>query len=106
RGALAGPGRAGPPRARAGRSHPPLSFPRMNANGDLLRIGADSLAMNEREAGQLLEEAGVELDARALESLVLRIEGWPAGLYLAAIALRGSGDPAVAADRFAGDDRL
>jgi LuxR family transcriptional regulator, maltose regulon positive regulatory protein len=90
----------------AGRSDPPLSFPRMNASGDLLRIGADSLAMNEQEARLLLEEAGVELDSRALESLVLRIEGWPAGLYLAAIALRGSGDPAVAAERFAGDDRL
>jgi LuxR family maltose regulon positive regulatory protein len=37
---------------------------------------------------------------------VLRIEGWPAGLYLAAIALRGSENPAAAAERFAGGDRL
>lgn len=90
----------------AGRSDPPLSFPRMRANGDLLRIGAENLAMNQQEARVLLEEAGVELDARALESLVLRVEGWPAGLYLAAIALREAEDPAAAAERFAGDDRL
>jgi LuxR family maltose regulon positive regulatory protein len=89
----------------AGRSDPPLSFPRMRANGDLLRIGTENLAMNEQEARMLLGEAGVELDARALESLVLRVEGWPAGLYLAAIALREAEDPA-AAERFAGDDRL
>lgn len=90
----------------AGRSDPPLPLPRMHANGDLTRIGADTLAMSEHEARTLLAEAGVELDPRALESLVLRIEGWPAGLYLAAIALRESEDPAGTAERFAGDDRV
>jgi LuxR family transcriptional regulator, maltose regulon positive regulatory protein len=90
----------------AGRSEPPLSFPRMNANGDLLRIGAESLAMNQQEACALLAEAGVELESGALESLVLRIEGWPAGLYLAAIALRESEDAAAAAEWFEGHDRL
>ncbi len=90
----------------AGRSDPPLSLPRMRANGELLRIGADSLAMSEPEAQMLLAHAGVELDGRALESLVVQIEGWPAGLYLAAIALRESENPAAAAERFAGHDRL
>jgi LuxR family maltose regulon positive regulatory protein len=90
----------------AGRSDPPLSLPRMRANGDLLRIGPDSLAMSVPEAQLLLEHAGVELDGRVLESLVVQIEGWPAGLYLAAIALRESENPAAAAGRFAGHDRL
>ena len=90
----------------AGRSDPPLSLPRMRANGELLRIGPDSLAMSEPEAHMLLEHAGVELDGRVLESLVVQIEGWPAGLYLAAIALRESENPAAAAERFAGHDRL
>jgi LuxR family transcriptional regulator, maltose regulon positive regulatory protein len=90
----------------AGRSDPPLSLPRMRANGDLLQIGPDSLAMSEPEAQMLLEHAGVELDGRTLESLVVQIEGWPAGLYLAAIALRESDNPAAAAERFAGHDRL
>jgi len=48
----------------------------------------------------------VELDGRVLESLVVQIEGWPAGLYLAAIALRESDNAAAAAERFAGHDRL
>jgi len=90
----------------AGRSDPPLSLPRMRANGDLLRIGPDSLAMSEPEAHMLLEHAGVELDGRTLESLVVQIEGWPAGLYLAAISLRESDNAAAAAERFAGHDRL
>jgi LuxR family transcriptional regulator, maltose regulon positive regulatory protein len=90
----------------AGRSDPQLSLPRMRASGDLLRIGATSLAMTEQEAGVLLARAGVELDGQALESLVLQVEGWPAGLYLAAIALRESAEPAAAAERFAGNDRL
>ncbi len=62
--------------------------------------------MSEPEAQRLLEQAGVELDGRPLESLVVQIEGWPAGLYLAAIALRESENPAAAAERFAGHDRL
>jgi LuxR family transcriptional regulator, maltose regulon positive regulatory protein len=90
----------------AGRNDPPLSVARMRANGELLRIGPDSLAMSEPEAQLLLEHAGVELDGRALESLVIQVEGWPAGLYLAAIALRESENPAAAAERFAGRDRL
>jgi LuxR family transcriptional regulator, maltose regulon positive regulatory protein len=90
----------------AGRSDPPLSLPRMRANGDLLRLGAENLAMSEHEARLLLAEAGVELDPDVLESLVVRVEGWPAGLYLAAIALRESEDLAAAAERFAGHDRL
>ena len=90
----------------AGRSDPPLSLPRMRANGELVRIGPDSLAMSEPEAQMLLEHTGVELDGRMLESLVVQVEGWPAGLYLAAIALRESENPAAAAERFAGYDRL
>ena len=90
----------------AGRSDPPLSLPRRRANGELVRVGVENLAMNEEEGRMLLAGAGVKLGARALENLVLRIEGWPAGLSLAAIALRESEDPDRAGERFAGDDRL
>jgi LuxR family transcriptional regulator, maltose regulon positive regulatory protein len=90
----------------AGRSDQPLSLARMRANGELLRFGADRLAMTPAEARVLLAQAGVVLDGGALESLVLRIEGWPAGLSLAAMALRDADDPAAAAERFAGNDRV
>ena len=90
----------------AGRSDPPFSLSRMLANGGLLRIGVEELTMAEHEAEALLGQAEVQIDRPALESLVLRTEGWPAGLYLAAIALRESPDPAAAAERFAGNDRV
>jgi LuxR family maltose regulon positive regulatory protein len=90
----------------AGRSDPPFSFSRLRAKGGLLRIGVEELAMAEDEAALLLGQAEVQLDGSALESLVLQTEGWPAGLYLAAIALRESPDPTASAERFAGNDRV
>jgi LuxR family maltose regulon positive regulatory protein len=92
--------------ALAGRNNPPLSLGRMRANGDLLRIGTDELAMNEDEARALLAHAGVDLDGPPLESLVTHVEGWPAGLYLAALALRDAADRVATAERFAGHDRI
>ena len=44
--------------------------------------------LDEREAELLLEAAGVELDADELSELTERTEGWPAGLYLAALSLQ------------------
>ena len=54
----------------------------------------------------LLIGAGVELDEAATDALVERTEGWPAGLYLAALAYRAGGADAAAALSFSGDDRL
>ena len=41
-----------------------------------------------------------------LTELHQRTEGWPAGLYLAALAIREGGSPESAAASFGGDDRL
>src|SRR5439155_974156 len=40
-----------------------------------------------------------------VERLVLRTEGWAAGLYLAALSLSGRQDPSAFIAAFAGDDR-
>jgi LuxR family transcriptional regulator, maltose regulon positive regulatory protein len=90
----------------AGRSDPPVSLAAIRARQGLHRIGPENLAMSEHEAGALLSRAGVRLDGSTLESVILRTEGWPAGLTLAGIALRESPDPVAAAGRFAGDDRV
>jgi LuxR family transcriptional regulator, maltose regulon positive regulatory protein len=90
----------------AGRSDPPLSLVAIRARQGLHCIGAENLMMTEHEASALLSRAGVQLDGPALEPLMLRTEGWPAGLALAGIALRESPDPSAAARRFAGDDRI
>jgi LuxR family maltose regulon positive regulatory protein len=88
------------------RSEPPLPLPLLRANRRLVRIGADDLAMSLGEAGALLQAVGVNLDPDTLTTLARRAEGWPTGLYLAALALREALDPAEAADSFTGDDRL
>lgn len=104
--ALAGYMPAGSRLVLSGRSDPLVSLPRMRTNGSVLRIGAEGLTMTEWEAGEMVSRAGVEVNKGTLESLVERTEGWPAGLYLAAMALRESPDIAAAAERFAGHDRL
>lgn len=90
----------------AGRAAAPLRVPRLRAEGRLLEIGADDLRLSVQEAALLLRGADVIVSAERLEELYDRTEGWPVGLYLAALYVRESsvsgGD---VPDRFAGDDR-
>ena len=70
----------------------------------IVEIGIDHLAMSTEEAAALLHGAGATVSAAETEELVNRTEGWPAGLYLAALAIK-SGAPATGFS-FRGDDRL
>ncbi|MEU4559483.1 LuxR C-terminal-related transcriptional regulator [Actinoplanes sp. NPDC023936] len=90
----------------AGRTAPPLRVARLRTQGRILEISAADLSLTATEAGSLLREAGAPLRADDVVALYARTEGWPAGLYLAALCLRegGSVDRAVAS--FGGDDRL
>ena len=72
----------------------------------LLEIGADELRLNAEEAATLLRNAGVDLDDAAVSELTDRTEGWPAGLYLAALSLQAGGSGADEAWTFGGDDRF
>ena len=91
--------------AVASREEPSLPFARWRAQGRVQEIGVADLRLDEQEAGLLLDAAGVELDAGEVAELVERTEGWPAGLYLAALSMRaGAASPTTAAG-FAGDDR-
>ncbi len=81
--------------ALATRSGPPLPLGRLRARGDLLEIRARDLRFSDREAAELLNRAQqLELDAADVERLQSRTEGWAAGLYLAALSLRGRTDRA------------
>lgn len=80
----------------------PLTKLRMERR--LLEVGVDQLAMTDDEAAVLLREAGADVSFAEAAELVTRTEGWPAGLYLAALAIR-SGAP-VSEFGFTGDDRL
>ena len=72
----------------------PLPGARLRAHGSIVEIGVDELAMDVGEATELMMAAGVEPVDAALCNLVERTEGWPVGLYLAALAkCRGARNP-------------
>jgi LuxR family maltose regulon positive regulatory protein len=97
---------AGSQIAIASREDPALPLARWRAHGLVHEIGVPDLRLDEEEAGLLLEAAGVELDADALSALTEHTEGWPAGLYLAALSLlAGAPSPASPAG-FTGGDRF
>jgi LuxR family maltose regulon positive regulatory protein len=84
-----------------------LPAARLRVEHRLLEIGTDDLALTAAEAAHLLTVAGVELTETETAELVARTEGWPAALYLAALAIR-AGDvtplrPFTGTDRLMGD---
>jgi LuxR family maltose regulon positive regulatory protein len=82
--------------AIAGRAQPRLGLARLRAAARLFEIGPEQLALSRREAQLVLRAAGLELADDDVAELVARTEGWPAGVFLAALTLRG---------REAGEDR-
>ncbi|MGO9188175.1 MAG: AAA family ATPase, partial [Streptosporangiaceae bacterium] len=92
--------------ALAGRAQPPLRIARLRAEGKITEIGPNDLSLTREEASALLRDAGVALGEDDAAELHRRTEGWPAGLYLAALYLREGGSFAGAAVSFGGDDRL
>jgi LuxR family transcriptional regulator, maltose regulon positive regulatory protein len=91
--------------AIASRGEPPLPLARLRAEGRVVEVGADELAMDPGEAGSLLGVADVDLAAADVDELVRRTEGWPVALHLAARAAAGRrrADRAVT---LTGDDRF
>jgi LuxR family transcriptional regulator, maltose regulon positive regulatory protein len=88
--------------ALAGRSLPRMPIAALRVAGPLLEIGPYELALSRREAELLIRGSGVELDENEISGLLLRTEGWAAGLRLAALA---SLEDADHLSRLAGDDR-
>jgi LuxR family maltose regulon positive regulatory protein len=97
---------AGSQIAVASREEPDLPLPRWRAQGLVQEIGVADLRLDEREAGLLLDAAGVQLDASDLSELSERTEGWAAGLYLAALSLQAGAPSPASVVGFAGDDRF
>jgi LuxR family transcriptional regulator, maltose regulon positive regulatory protein len=97
---------AGSQIAIASREEPALPLARWRAHRMVHEIGVGDLRLDEQEAKLLLEAAGVELDADALSELTERTEGWPAGLYLAALSLQAGAPSPASAASFTGDDRF
>jgi LuxR family transcriptional regulator, maltose regulon positive regulatory protein len=87
----------------AGRDQPPLRVARLRAEGKLLELGPADLSFTCDEASSLLRAAEVALGDDDLAELHRRTEGWPAGLYLAALAIRAGGSFGGAASFGGGD---
>ncbi len=90
----------------ASRGVPPVPLARLRAQGAVLEIGVDDLAMDEGEAHLLLDGAGVGLAQAEVAELVGHTEGWPVGLYLAALAHKSGTGRRTGGFAFSGDDRL
>ncbi len=90
--------------AIASRTEPPLPLGRLRARRALIEVRVQDLAMMPAEASIMLRDAGLELDFGAVRALVSRTEGWPAGLYLAALSVHDEVDTDVALGRLRGDD--
>ena len=57
----------------------PLPEARLRAQGGIVEVGVDDLAMTSDEASMMLREAEVELADDDVRELVYKDEGWPAG---------------------------
>ena len=87
------------------RSDPAIGLARLRASGALTEVRARELAFTVEEARELIVREGIELSGDSVELLVERTEGWPAGLYLAALWLRDLDDPDEGVRAFAGSAR-
>ena len=90
----------------AGRADPALPLARLRARGQLAEIRADDLRFTLEESADLVAAVGgSRLPPASAAQLWERTEGWAAGLQLAALSVRGSGEPEAAVSRLRGDDR-
>ena len=90
----------------ATRSEPGLSLGALRAHGELLELRAAELGFDATEAAALLNDLlGLGLEREQVEALVERTEGWPAGIYLAALSLQATPDRSEFVSRFSGGNR-
>jgi LuxR family maltose regulon positive regulatory protein len=97
---------AGSQLAVASREEPALPLGRLRAHGWLHELGPADLRLDGQEAELLLNAAGIELGEDEVNELTERTEGWPAGLYMAALSMQ-AGSPNPGSELvFSGDDRF
>jgi LuxR family transcriptional regulator, maltose regulon positive regulatory protein len=90
----------------ATRSEPALPLAALRAHGELLELRAEELGFTGAEAELLLNDRlDLELSRDDVDGLVERTEGWPAGIYLAALSLRGIEDRHAFVSDFGGTSR-
>lgn len=85
------------------RADPALPLGALRARGQLLELRADELRLTPGEAEEFLNgRLGLDLAGEDVDLLVARTEGWPAGVYLAALSLAGKDDKPALVRQFDG----
>ena len=82
-------------------------LPRLRASGDALEFLGSDLALDAGGTERIFAELGVSLTPELAAAVTERTEGWPAGLYLAALMAHDSNGEALTVsgeDRYAADD--
>jgi LuxR family transcriptional regulator, maltose regulon positive regulatory protein len=90
----------------ATRADPPLGIGKLRVDNRLLELRASDLRFDVAEADLLLGRLGSNIETDQVERLLDRTEGWPAGLYLAAVSLKDTDDIEGFLKRFSGDTRI
>ena len=89
------------------RADPPIPLARLRTAGELVEIRQHELRFTPADAAALVHAvADVQLTEADVADLVARTEGWPTGLYLAALSLRGHPAPGAFVRQFAGENRF
>ena len=79
------------------RSDPPLRQHKLRMSGELCEIRDRDLCFSLAESRDLVANFGVQISDSELARLHQSSEGWAAALQMAALSLRGTGNPAQAA---------
>ena len=87
------------------RSDPPLGLGHLRARGEVNELRTEQLAFSKEEAASLLRErSGLRISRADIDELLERTEGWPAGIYLAALSMKGR-DPHAFVSSLRGSSR-
>jgi LuxR family transcriptional regulator, maltose regulon positive regulatory protein len=89
----------------SGHAEPGMPLARLRADRRLVEIGPVELALSDKEARSLLAAVGVRVTDEEAHELNGHVEGWAAGLHLAALVLKEADDPDAIAS-FDGSDRF
>jgi LuxR family maltose regulon positive regulatory protein len=89
----------------ASRFDPALSVARLRLEEQLCELRTAQLAFTPDETATLSELCGLRLTGQQTAHLHARTDGWPAGIRLAALPLRGHPDPESFLAAFSGDER-
>ena len=92
---------AGSQLVAASRSEQP-HVPRLRAFGEAIEFGTSHLALDSAAAAHIFANSDVSITDELAVALTARTEGWPVGLYLAAVIARDGGGETLA---ISGDDR-